>query len=417
MTDAHTTKGHATARMQRNIRLYPWYAAFFNAFFWMPVFFLYFGAHLPLAQVLQLEGVYYAAVVLLEVPSGYFSDRIGRRTTLLTSSILLVGAYLLFFFGSGFVQFALAQVLLAAGIAFNSGTDTSFHYDSLATVGREDDYEHREAIVARNGLVATGLAALVGGAVASVDLSYAYGLSAMAALVGLGLVLAFSEPEHKESEQAADFVHQVANCLSHLKNPALAWLFGFAVLAVVINHVPYEFYQPYLDVLGTQVGLGEHTAMAAGAHMAVATLIAAWFARRSARIDERLGTGRTLLLAAFIQLVIIGAMASVLHAAVVALVLLRGIPSGLYKAPLNAAVTPRIPQQERATYLSIQSLVGRLGFTGLLAGLSLAAGEASVGDWPVLSELLMIAAVIGAVGWLVLACLLRWVGLRWVGLR
>ena len=46
--------------------------------FWYPIFFLYFLARLPLVQVLQLEAIYYAGVVLLEVPSGWFSDRIGR---------------------------------------------------------------------------------------------------------------------------------------------------------------------------------------------------------------------------------------------------------------------------------------------------------------------------------------------------
>lgn len=404
--------GDSAKAMERNVWLYPWYVTLFNAFFWMPVFFLYFGAHLPLSKVLQLEAIYYAAVVLLEVPSGYFSDRLGRRTTLLTSSILLVAAYALFFFSSGFGIFALAQVLLATGIAFNSGTDTAFHYGSLAALGREDEYKNREAIAARNGLASTGIAALVGGAAASLELSYAYGLSAMAALGGVVLVLAFTEPEHKTTDPVAHFGRHLVNCLAHLKKPALAWLFGFAVLAVIINHVPYEFYQPYLEALGAEVGLGEHTALAAGAHMAVATLIAAWVASRSARIDKRLGTGRTLLLAAFIQLVIIAAMASALHAAVVALILLRGVPSGLYKAPLHAAVTPRIPQNERATYLSIQSLAGRLGFSGLLIGLSFVAGGAPIAQWSVLSELLVICAAIGAVGLLVLAFSHRRVDLK-----
>jgi MFS family permease len=388
----------STQAMQRNIRLYPWYAALYNAFFWMPVFFLYFGAHLSLSRVLQLEGIYYAAVVVLEVPSGYFSDRIGRKKTLIVSALLLVAAYVLFFSSSSFLVFALAQVLLAVGIAFNSGTDTSFHYDSLAVLDREEEYEDREAIVARNALVATGLAALVGGAVASIELRYAYGLSALTALGTLGITLAFSEPDHEADDAAARFMRQIVNCLAHLKRPALAWLFGFAVLAVVINHVPYEFYQPYLDVLGTSFGFGEHTALAAGVHMAVATLIGAWFASRSARIDARIGTGPTLLLAGLVQVAIIAAMASVLHVAIVALILLRGVPSGLYKAPLNAAVTPRIPQAERATYLSIQSLAGRLGFSALLAGLAVSAGGVGADRWPQLSELLVICAVVGVCG-------------------
>jgi predicted MFS family arabinose efflux permease len=398
--------------LERNVRLYPWYVALFNAFFWMPIFFLYFSAHLPLSRVLQLEGIYYAGVVILEVPSGYFSDRVGRRTSLLISATLLVAAYALFFLSDGFAEFALAQVLLAGGIAFNSGTGTAFHYDSLVAIGREEEYADREAIVARNALAATGLAALAGGVVGSFQLDYAYALSATAGLGVLGLALAFHEPEHTATDRAARFGRQLVNCLAHLKTPALAWLFGFGMLAVVINHIPYEFYQPYLDTLGARVGFGEHTALAAGAHMAVATLIGAWVARRSALIDARLGTGQTLLLAGVIQLVIIAAMASVLHVAVVALILLRGVPGGIYKAPLNAAVTPRIPQQERATYLSIQSLAGRLGLSGLLGGLSLVAAGTEIGRWPVLSELLMICAAVGAAGLLVLVVSLRGVDLE-----
>jgi MFS family permease len=396
--------------MERNVARYPVYAALYNAFFWMPVFFLFFGEHLPLAEILSLEGIYYAAVVLLEVPSGYFSDRVGRKATLLVSSVLLVVAYVLFFLGAGFTEFAIAQVLLAGGIAFNSGTDTSFHYDSLASLGRESEYEEREAIVARNGLAATGVAALLGGLAATLDLRWAYGLSALTASAALVLVFSFHEPGH-DKDRALAFLAQLRTCVGHLRRPALLWLFGFAVLSVVLNHVPYEFYQPYLDVLGADVGLGEQTPFVAGLHMAVATLIASGFARRSARIDARLGTGRTLLLAAGLQVVIIAVMGSFLHIVVVGLILLRGLPGALSRAPLNAAITPRIPMRERATYLSIQSLVGRLAFSGLLAGLSVLAGDAGIEDWPVLSSLLLVSALVGGVGWLVLVVALRFVDL------
>lgn len=109
----------------RNARLYPWYAGLFNAHFWMPVFFLYFLRYMPLVDVLRLEAVYYLGVVLLEVPSGYFSDRFGRKLTLLISNAALVLAYIVFFLGESVAVFAVAQVLLATGLAFNSGTDTS----------------------------------------------------------------------------------------------------------------------------------------------------------------------------------------------------------------------------------------------------------------------------------------------------
>jgi MFS family permease len=109
--------------LQRKVSLYPLYQFLFNTFFWMPVFFLYFSAHLPLGRVLQLEAIYYAAVVGLEVPSGYLSDTVGRRATLLISTSALAASYLLFFIGPGldgraFEVFIAAQIFLAAGISF-----------------------------------------------------------------------------------------------------------------------------------------------------------------------------------------------------------------------------------------------------------------------------------------------------------
>ena len=64
--------------MDRNVRLYPIYQAARSSTFWLPVFFLYFSSKFDVADVLLLEAIYYGAVVALEVPSGYLSDRLGR---------------------------------------------------------------------------------------------------------------------------------------------------------------------------------------------------------------------------------------------------------------------------------------------------------------------------------------------------
>ena len=97
-----------TAHFHRNLRLYLWYSAIYNTFFWLPVFFLFFSSHLTLDQVLKLEAIYYISVVALEVPSGYFSDVIGRKPTLLISSLAFVVACILFFFGASFGMFIAA---------------------------------------------------------------------------------------------------------------------------------------------------------------------------------------------------------------------------------------------------------------------------------------------------------------------
>ena len=54
-------------------------------------------------------------------------------------------------------------------------------------------------------------------------------------------------------------------------------------------------------------------------------------------------------------------------------------------APLNVAVAPNVPASKRATFLSLQSLFGRLGFSLTLATFATAAGGK---EWPAISNML-----------------------------
>jgi hypothetical protein len=398
------------AALERNVRLYPRYQVLLNCYFWMPVFFLYFSSHMSVGEVLRLEAIYYFTVVVLEVPSGYFSDRLGRRRTLFVAAAALAAAYALFFFGRGFAVFAAAQIMLAAGLAFNSGTDTAFHYDSLSALGREAEYGPREARINRLEMIARAVAALAGGAAATWRLGLPYGLAGLATLGMLGTVLRFREPVHAAGEEAQrGFVAQLAACLSALRKRALAWLFAFAVLMTVINHVPYELYQPYLDLLihGRDLRLpGEGTPLVSGVVTAATMLAASWAAGRSIALRDRLGLPVTLLGTTLLQVVIMAAMGILLHEVVLILILLRSVPAAAMQAPLRAAIVPQLERNLRATYLSLQSLAGRLSFAGVLWLLSLAVpGEAA--DWAAISRMSLLCAGGGAVAFVVLALLAR----------
>jgi len=161
------------SNLQLNVSLYPWFRAASDGHAWITVFFLYMRRSLPLDQVIELSAVYYLSVFLLEVPSGYFSDRIGRRHTLLIAAAALVVSYCCFIVGAGFWWFAAGQFLLAMGIAMQSGTDTAFHYDSLKALGRESEYAEREARAEQWGLAMLALATFMGGLLGLIDLRLA----------------------------------------------------------------------------------------------------------------------------------------------------------------------------------------------------------------------------------------------------
>jgi hypothetical protein len=359
--------------LEENIRLYPWFRAASDGHAWITVFFLYMSQSLPLDKVIQLGAVYYLSAFVLEVPSGYFSDRIGRRPTLLMSAGALMASYCCFIIGAGFWWFAAGQFLLAAGIAMQSGTDTALHYDSLKALGRESEYAQREATAEQWGLIMLAIATLSGGVLGLIDLRLAYVFSLFSATTMGVLVWRFTEPSHSDETMgsAESFISVVFSCFARLRDPVLGWIMLVVILLYALAHIVYEFYQPYITLLQLPVFTASSQApLISGLVISASMFGGAIGARASISWQSKLGLVGLLATAMLIQLGIVAAMAVTLSPIVLLLVCARNFPMALVHAPVRAAIAPRISRAQRATYLSLQGLAERLFFALLLLGLA-----------------------------------------------
>ena len=385
--------------LRRNLKLYPWYVGLFHAYFWLPIYFLFFNSKLELSEVLYLASIYFVSVVVIEVPSGWFSDQFGRRKTLITASVFLCLAYTLFLFANSFEAFAVAQIFLAGGIAFNSGTDTSFLLESTLALNEPDTYPQLEAKAVKYGFLGTAAAGILGGLAAIPDYRGAYALS-LAGGIGLLLItIRFTEPSRTRDANRVGFFTQVITCLGLFRNVRLLWLSVFAVFMIVINHIPYEFYQPYLRELATQYKIAKSTPLLTSVHLTLTMIVASLIASRSIRIREKIGEGATFLSAAVLQVAMMAIMHFFVSIPAAIATLLRSCPRALMTAPLNAAVAPSVPASKRATFLSLQSLFGRLGFSITLA-LFGAAAEGK--EWVAITKMLGWGMWLGIGGCIVL---------------
>jgi hypothetical protein len=381
-----------------NIRLYPWFRAASDGHAWITVFFLYMSQSLPLDQVIQLSAIYYLSVFVLEVPSGYFSDRIGRRTTLLLAAGSLVGSYCCFIIGADFWWFAAGQILLASGIAMQSGTDTAFLYDSLKTLGREAEYAQREASAEQWGSIMLAIATLSGGVLGLIDLRLAYVFSLFSAITMGVLAWRFTEPVHAPDSASLpqSFGRVVLSCFARLRDPVLGWILAIVIVLYAMAHIVYEFYQPYISLL--QLPLFEANAYApliSGVVISISMFGGAIGARASIAWQGRLGLVTLLAVAMFIQLGIVAAMAVAISPLVLMLVSARNFPMSLIVAPVRSAIAPRISREQRATYLSLQGLAERLFFAVLLLGLASGIEQGVPVDAPTLLGILTSTLWIG----------------------
>src|SRR6266481_39622 len=57
---------------------------------------------MSLADIMNLQAIFSVAAVLLEFPSGYVADRLGRRASLLVAALLWVAGWVLYATGTTF---------------------------------------------------------------------------------------------------------------------------------------------------------------------------------------------------------------------------------------------------------------------------------------------------------------------------
>ncbi len=378
---------------------------------WLPVFFLYFNQFASLPQVIQLGAVYYFSVCLWEVPSGYFSDRIGRRITLLLAGISFLISYGVFLYATSFSELALGQFFLAFGMAMMSGTDTAFLYDSLLSVDQQQDYAEHEATGQKYSLAALALASLAGGLVGLLDLRLAYVLSTLGAIWMVWLSWQFVEPPRHATNglQVASMAITIGQCIALLRDRVLAWLFGVMALMYCLEHIVFEFYQPYIKLLNfgwLSTADTSYAPVISGLVIAISMFGGSIGAAFSVRLYNRFGVKNLLLMAFLIQLLIIAGLSLLVSSVLLTLVIFRNTPMAIIHAPVNATIAPRIGSHLRATYLSIQSLSARLLFSGVLFLLSLSIESEYQLDWSSLSLVLREAlgfGIIGVIGAILLA--------------
>ncbi len=390
----------AGAPAERNLRLYPWLHAGSNALFWLPTFVLYFSSLLAPADVLRLEALYYCAVVALEVPSGYLSDRLGRRPTLIVATCAAVAGNLAFAGASSFALLALGQGLFAVGRAFQSGTDTALLFDSLHAVGRPEELASREAAAHRVGYGTLAVSALAGGLLGALDLRLGYLLSALGGLVAVAAAVGSVEPP--ATEPAHGVRAQAHQVLRLLGDPVLRWTLGGTIGFVVIVHVPYELLQPWLlEVLGDRPFAT--TTATSGVVTFVTFGIGAVAAGFAPRLLAGLGPARALLVCWALITGVLSAMALGPWAWLVPVIALRSVPVSLSRVVLTAVAQPRVPTRVRATWFSVESLLGRLGFAAVLALGAQLVGAADGWTWPTMLALLqpmvLASAAIGLALW------------------
>ncbi|MDD3182060.1 MAG: MFS transporter [Alphaproteobacteria bacterium] len=335
--------------------------------FWIYVSILvpFFEANgLSPTQIFMTEAIFAIVVATMEIPTGYLSDRIGRKACFILGSALIPTGLAIYTFFHSFGAFACAEAILGLGISFRSGTDSSFLYDTLIELKREKEHKNIEGSALFFKDVGNGVANIMGGLLAVISLTLPFYVNVAISLLMVPLAFSMKEPkrESKKSQNAKAHLKDMGRAVKYsakhdiLRNASLyaAFINGLGIIGYWLNYL-------YYGKIG--IGVAYFGFLAAGCSLA-----AAFGSKMLYRIDRKLGEKITLGLPILMGacMCTVGLLQSVWA---IPFILCNSFLWGLSVPLLQNILHKNTRSDVRATVLSLSSMGGRLVFVVLSVGI------------------------------------------------
>lgn len=334
----------------------------------MPTIVLFFRENgLSMYEVFLLQTFFSIAIFTLEVPSGYFADRFGRRNSLLIGGVCTFLSFVIYALAFDFWTMLAAETILGVGFAFTSGADSALLYESLEDMGKTESYRRTEGYLQGIYTFSEAIAGVLGGYIALVSLRMPLIVQAAIAFFIIPVALSLREPAHRHTSTEVKTWTMRGVFVEVLRNNVyVRWLILFYAAVTTAGLIVVWFRQPYFELLNIPFEYYGYL----WATLMLVVMTANLAADRVARlVGERsvfylmagLGVGAFLVLSATPALWVLSAF--------VLLALMRGLADPIVAHRIQREAQPEV----RATVMSVKNFASR----GLFAVLGPLAGWVS----------------------------------------
>jgi MFS family permease len=310
---------------------------------------------LSLGEIALVNSIYWAVVISAELPTGMLADGRSRAWSLRAGVVFFALGALSYVFATGFWSAAFSEALIAIGTAFLSGAQQAWLADALT---REGNFDRLRSTIATGVLIRSGLMLVGGLAGASIAL-ISYRLIWLPFVLTGSLAAIFSWRYMNGRGEALEYTNEwiaFRRALSALtQSYALAWSIAALIIfgaVVSFNHFWALYFIPQVGTLGLSwvwaiiyTGFG-------GAAYVVRRLTIANQSEPHLMSLAILMSGLGLVRAAIAPELYLAIPAVVLHE----------FGRGMFEPLSESYVQHRVHTTYRATFGSLQSFLGRIGY-------------------------------------------------------
>lgn len=250
--------------VQKNLRLFNLFNFLINLNFFTAILVLYF-AHVTnsFAQAGILLAIIPLASAIMEVPTGIYSDVIGRKNSILLGVICALLSVTFYGIGLNFLLLSIGAFFHGSARAFFSGNNDAYLHNLLGMENLESDYHHHRGKLETSFMIGTSLGAILAGFIAHISFSLAIWLSLIPQGLALIMVLMMTHVPRVAREKFTIFGH-LKEAFSDIKNNynlrllSLSEIFGSSLgrTAFDFQSAVYSVFWP-LWAVGFAKALGE----------------------------------------------------------------------------------------------------------------------------------------------------------------
>lgn len=154
---------------------------------------------------------------LMEVPTGIFSDLIGRKRTIILGSLCLTIAYLLYALRLNYFVLIVGALLEGSASAWFSGNNDAYLHNILSDENKQDRYDHYFGRVKSLVMTALMIGTLIGGVLINFSVELFMWLNIIPQFLGFCVAILMKDIKREEKVDTNIYQH-LLDAFSEIKN-------------------------------------------------------------------------------------------------------------------------------------------------------------------------------------------------------
>jgi len=234
----------------KNIKILTWFNFFTDFKLYSPIAIIYFTSVTnSFALGMSIFSIAMISSAVFEIPTGVFSDMIGRRKTVMLGALASVVCVIFYAIGQSYWILAVGAVFEGLSRSFYSGNNDALLYDSLAEVNKKDDYHKFLGKISSMFQIALALSAIAGGIIAGFSFALMMWLSVIPQAVCFVLSTMVVEPAIQKEKHGNIYAHLKGSFTNFIKNARLRNLSIADILSSGLGETSFQFQSAFYNTV------------------------------------------------------------------------------------------------------------------------------------------------------------------------